>query len=149
MTANWNELLADALPTGGAQTPVHLPVITQTKDTRLTAPTTREELRQWCKLWLDVALPMKAVCSHHDTTDRNFDSVGSCRGGGGTGVSVERIDDIFGCRLVLAVGVVGEAFAGRILGHRNERMLRPRVAAVGVAAGWGFAACHGSPVLSF
>ena len=108
MPTDWKDLLADALPTGvvvqaslparpvQAGSPHHNASAPQhTTDTRLTAPATREELRQWCKQWLDVALPKAAVCPHHDTPLDYLEYVffergdsdpliWACRGGGKT-----------------------------------------------------------------
>jgi hypothetical protein len=99
MTTDWRDLLADAMPEGeGTRARVHLPVIPSPSpktETRLKAPLTREELRQWCKEWLEVALPKVAVCPHHNTPldyleyvffergDRD-PLIWACRGGGKT-----------------------------------------------------------------
>ena len=94
------------------------------KRLRRTRPTDDEELALYVRLWLDLVVPARAVCPHHDAplaylADAFFDRVGDCvvwapRGGGKT---------MLAAALTLLESVFKPGCAVRVLGGSETQSL--------------------------
>lgn len=93
---NFHQIFKTHFQSAQAPAPPARPAVVEpATDTRLVAPRDREALRDWCKQWLDVRLPAKAVCAEHQTPldyleyvffekGEQDPLVWACRGGGKT-----------------------------------------------------------------
>lgn len=98
MANNWRSLIRGDDPEDGERPPpvaTVVPARPSAPDSRMIAPTTREELREWVREHLGIVLPLHAVCQGHNTPLDYLDYVFfergaadpvvmACRGGGKT-----------------------------------------------------------------